>query len=364
MGDDTVNRTGAKRGRKADKSNALCLRLATDLRTGLYAGRLPGVTLLADRYDVSPATMQRALRQMESDGLVEIRPRSGTYVRGAREVHLIMVADSPEMKGAGGMPPLAFLAEYGALYESMAGTLAEFDVNLVFRSVFYEDADALRRLSDDVHGRMIVLLPPRRTAELYAMLPAERWIRVMGAQDYNCPVGHITYENGVIGELAAEYLLECGCRSFCFVGDEQSPLFRQRCDSFRDVLARRGMRLDLISLDWKTLSLSMVGSRIHAALAPRIEEIRGGECGIFCAADHFVLPVRQELAALGVALGEMHMVSCDNNPYYLSNIYPRPAEIDIGMAEIGAEAARRILGENEAFGAKMAIPPRLLLPER
>ena len=40
---------------------------------------LPSVAALAESYGVSRATVARALRQLESDGLVRIVPRWGTF---------------------------------------------------------------------------------------------------------------------------------------------------------------------------------------------------------------------------------------------------------------------------------------------
>ena len=88
-----------------------------------------------------------------------------------------------------------------------------------------------------------------------------------------------------------------------------------------------------------------------------------GEMGIFCCADHFMVPLRQELATAGLSPARVKHLSCDNNPYYLKGVYPQAAEIEIGMYEIGATAARQILkGSAEEYG-KVAIPPRLLPAE-
>lgn len=43
--------------------------------------RLPGETVLARRFGVSRPTVHEALQELKEHGLLEIRPRSGTYVR-------------------------------------------------------------------------------------------------------------------------------------------------------------------------------------------------------------------------------------------------------------------------------------------
>ncbi|PRH81109.1 GntR family transcriptional regulator [Streptomyces solincola] len=63
-------------------------RIATDLRAWVAAAspgaRLPSTRSLVDRYAASPVTVQKALRSLASQGLVESRPGVGTFVRAVR----------------------------------------------------------------------------------------------------------------------------------------------------------------------------------------------------------------------------------------------------------------------------------------
>ena len=59
--------------------------------TNLIAGAAPGTKLPATRalvteYAASPVTVQKALRQLSAEGLIESRPGTGTFVRGTRTV--------------------------------------------------------------------------------------------------------------------------------------------------------------------------------------------------------------------------------------------------------------------------------------
>ncbi|MCP5088658.1 MAG: FadR family transcriptional regulator [Rhodobacteraceae bacterium] len=60
--------------------------IATDLRQQIsaeqlrYLERLPSERVLSNRYGVSRGTVRDALMHLEQEGLVEIRPGSGTYV--------------------------------------------------------------------------------------------------------------------------------------------------------------------------------------------------------------------------------------------------------------------------------------------
>lgn len=61
--------------------------LVQDLRRAIRTGRLkPGQPILSDRklserYSISPASVRRALNELASEGLIERRARSGTFVR-------------------------------------------------------------------------------------------------------------------------------------------------------------------------------------------------------------------------------------------------------------------------------------------
>jgi GntR family transcriptional regulator len=60
-------------------------RVEADLRQRIGAGEwvsgeaLPSIASLAGHYDVSRATVAKALRRMADDGLVEIVPQWGTF---------------------------------------------------------------------------------------------------------------------------------------------------------------------------------------------------------------------------------------------------------------------------------------------
>lgn len=61
-------------------------RVAADLRDRIaggawpYGGRLPNRDELAAEYGVADRTVRRALRELESEGLVTVMPAKGAYV--------------------------------------------------------------------------------------------------------------------------------------------------------------------------------------------------------------------------------------------------------------------------------------------
>ena len=60
-------------------------RVAATLRdkiaSGALAGQIPSVMTLADELDVAHGTVERAVRMLKSEGLLESVPGLGTFVR-------------------------------------------------------------------------------------------------------------------------------------------------------------------------------------------------------------------------------------------------------------------------------------------
>jgi GntR family transcriptional regulator len=92
---------GADQERHASKHLADALR--AQIASGAYpAGtRLPSYRQLRDEHDVALNTAQAAIRLLAADGLVEIRPGSGAYVRDrARAAERPLRAELAELHAA------------------------------------------------------------------------------------------------------------------------------------------------------------------------------------------------------------------------------------------------------------------------
>lgn len=59
-------------------------------------GRLPSLPMLAAEFGVAPLTMRRVVAQLEADGLVERRPRVGTFARRPPRAPAVLIVDSDE----------------------------------------------------------------------------------------------------------------------------------------------------------------------------------------------------------------------------------------------------------------------------
>jgi DNA-binding transcriptional regulator YhcF (GntR family) len=68
--------------RRAEITDAIRRRIVSGLHLGTlsHGDRLPSTRDLSDELDVTPRTVMAAYRELEREGLVELRPRSGIYV--------------------------------------------------------------------------------------------------------------------------------------------------------------------------------------------------------------------------------------------------------------------------------------------
>lgn len=81
-------------GRRTDITDTLRQRILSGLDLGTLApgARLPSTRQLSDEFGVTPRTVMAAYRELEEEGLVELRERSGIYVMAGRPVEGAMLS--------------------------------------------------------------------------------------------------------------------------------------------------------------------------------------------------------------------------------------------------------------------------------
>lgn len=342
-----------KPGPTGEKSERLKQQIITDLESKVFSGKLPGVTLLAKHYKSSSATLQRVLQELAMEDYVDIIPRSGTYVKETQDILFIYFVNKPcQLTNT---PSAYFLAEYGNLYSGIFDALQKNGATLSFCQAYSLPHNFLKNRS-----RVIAIYSPLIQERVYHELANVNWIRVMGANDYNCPGGHITYDNYKIGKLAAEHLIKQNCKKFAFLGTNRTLLFSQRFESFADTLRHRDHHAMNWFVDVEEMNLAEIATTLRKYIKENQHSLASGELGIFCSADRFMVPLRQEFANAGLNNTLIKHISCDNNQYYLQGVYPKSTEIDIGMYKIGEHAAIQILGSIENIKNKFSITPILI----
>lgn len=128
--------------------------IARDILRGVYApgSRLPTLRELAQRFEVNPSTMQRALARLEARGLVTARQGSGLRVNDPRESgdmslipdwFAVLVSDRPA-------EAVAMLAEVLEIRRMLASRLVQ-----RHRTAVLEALSAMPIAASDLRGRSV-----------------------------------------------------------------------------------------------------------------------------------------------------------------------------------------------------------------
>ncbi len=129
-------------------------RVLDQLRDAIIRGEyLPGSSLsegaLADAYGTSRTPIREAIQQLQSEGLVEVRPRVGTFVRQPSRRELTELFQlKAVLEGLGAQ----LLAQRGLVAETelLQANIAESE-----RAVAADDAERYAQLVHDFHGLII-----------------------------------------------------------------------------------------------------------------------------------------------------------------------------------------------------------------
>ncbi|MFI6894544.1 winged helix-turn-helix domain-containing protein [Streptomyces sp. NPDC050256] len=154
-------------------------RIADKLRRGINSeewgpgDRLPTRAQLAERFGVSPATINEALKLLRRDELIVTRQGSGSFVRGgAQGDRRTMRRDGGSVEGGGGGDTWAVESE-GVTPVMLKPYLAEaFEAPEVTLDVFSMTTESLtKRVSDQKDRIMEGEIPPPRSIKARLMLP-------------------------------------------------------------------------------------------------------------------------------------------------------------------------------------------------
>lgn len=176
---------------------------------------------------------------------------------------------------------------------------------------------------------------------------------------------HIFYDNSSVGVIAADYLAARGHRKAAiFNTDPRHTAFsvRERC------FCERACSLGMEPVLFKSPEPETPSDRNYRKLAAEFLRRGEGITGAFFCVDHDMLGIHVELLAAGFPARDLDMIGCNADEVALQYISPRPATIDIKIAQIGQMAVdqllRRINGESCGAANEIFIKPELIKGER
>ncbi len=243
------------------KHREVSRQLLSDLAAGKYggSGRLPGEIPLAQKYGVSRATIGRALRDLQAEGLIERRAGSGTYARKP--------APETSCQRQFGMlvPELAAVEILTLICGELAGVVRARDASLLWgdsaqqhygRDLTPEQAVALCNLFAERRVAGVFFAPfEGNTGHTDINLTMAQRLQNAGLPvvllDRDCTLfprrsefDLVASDNAAGGRLMAEHLLKLGCQRLAFVARPGFPsTVEARISGVRDALLRHRQEL-------------------------------------------------------------------------------------------------------------------------
>jgi GntR family transcriptional regulator, arabinose operon transcriptional repressor len=324
--------------------------------------RLPSEIDLAKEHDASRPTIARALRDLQSLGLVERKVGSGTYVRRSRNPVeswrfglLIPGLGSTEIFEpiCGQLARLAQRQHHTLLWGDFGDKRGEIDPGLIEQvcnsyirqtvaGVFFAPLE-LAGNKDRVNQSVIAALEA-------AGIPIVLLDRDIVPFPQRSRFDLVGIDNRRAGFLIADHLIELGCRRIDFLSrPDSAPTVMLRIAGYREALISRGITPDSLWIH--------SGEPADEVLVQRI--ITGGATAIICANDLTAANLMRTLDTLGIPVPQKIRVVGFDDVRYAELLRPSLTTIHQPCADIGAIAMQVMLErvENPAF------PPRDILAQ-
>ncbi|MEY3226134.1 MAG: GntR family transcriptional regulator [Planctomyces sp.] len=292
------------------KHQRISQELRTEIATGKFGpiGKLPSESQLVERFRVSRPTVARALRDLQSEGLIDRKAGSGSFVRHAgSQPHNQLISLLVPGRGAtevldvvcGELGAIAKLHGYGVLWgrsphpmldRNLNSTLAleacEEFIKRGVRGVIFAPFEHL----DDSRSVNLQLLDLLRHAGIAVVLIDRDFMPFPLRSDYDL----VALDNVQAGFLAADHLLRLGMRRLRLLSDRDSASsVDARLTGVREAMLQYQLHGDMpIRMDGDASCLPFVK---HA-----IEDVDA----IVCANDFTAFRLQQSLIKLNVRVPE------------------------------------------------------------
>lgn len=176
------------------------------------------------------------------------------------------------------------------------------------------------------------------------------------------------------GQMALRYLRERGHRRVAFLNPiRQQSAYRQVGFSFCLTAEQEGMQVKMLETEnpnhagiWKTFE----GRPAIEELVDKLMQIPVEQrpTGLHVVNDEICMSVYKSLIKRGVEPGkDIDIISCGNHEEFLTQMQPRPATMDLNVAEIAQcgidRLVFRIKNPEALLGVTVTVPPKLISAE-
>lgn len=247
---------------------------------------------------------------------------------------------------------------------TMLGLLADKLTNrgysLLLSRVVPTDEDWLLKLARSGQSDGIIVIGQSdqsavldRVAELYR--PLVVWGSHIAGQAH-CSVGSDNFRGGA---LAAQHLIERGCRNIVFFGDPRAIEIGQRLEGCRSVVARMGG-----SVQFGVVPTHLVADEAQGEIAKYFRTKSNRPDGVVAASDVIAVTAMRVLAEQGLSVpGDVKVIGYDGLPLGEHTMPPLTTiaqDLEQGAENLVNIAVQRIAGEEIH---SVILQPRLLIRE-
>lgn len=327
--------------KKAESKHPIVYKdLRSKIERGTMTGALPGVKQLAKKYDVHFMTVNKAIKKLEMDNMVYRIPRKGTYVKRQYSVAVCSNAKSSEKML---IPIYHRVIMEAQRYFSSQGSPMYLEGSLLYKE------NIVNILQSRIDGLLLFYNEYNPMPQELLRLPC---VRVMGYEGHLKEVDHVSYRNSKVGEIAAEYLLNQGCRSMAYIGPHEQRLSHERKRSFKNYLENTGAKYYDFPAEWKHDFASIEEQTFQMLEMDRLPD------GIFCPYDDIVVNVCTILYRKGIDPDkDIKIIGCNNSRSGMYATTDKFASIELQPEKIGRLGAERLL--QRIINPK--IPPESIL---
>lgn len=250
---------------------------------------------------------------------------------------------------------------YMHLLRGVSTGCGKFDLNLHVGFLDSEENPVRGILQYRLDGLIVHGTPPvGESAKALYSIPT---VWLMGGRARPTWGDQIMPDNGLVGQIAGQYLLRKGHRNVAYCGFNGSWFMRIRCVSFEQAIEDAGGEVLVLNESPAGLDATELGHR----LVQKIRSAVNPPTGLFIAEDWLLRPIYPVLQAAGIVPGrDLEIISCNNEPAHLLGLAPIPATIDIHFERIGQlgveHLVQRLQGNSFSDRVRIMIEPSLVLP--
>ncbi len=362
---------------ESPKHRAISRRLRAEIAAGRFAAgaRLPSEPQLVKKFGVSRPTIGRALLDLQTEGLIERRAGSGTYVKGGASAQaasstrqlglLIPGLDTTEIFQliCGELASLARVQDYSLLWGGSthpgqdtdaslehAGELCQQFIERKVSGVFFAPYELMPE-QEQANRCLAVSL---RQAGIPVVLLDRDLLPFPGRSDFDL----IGLDNMAGGYLLAEHLIKLGCRRLWFVARPRSaPTVDARIAGAREAMVRHRLNFDPGWLQ--------AGDPADVKFVRRLTAGKQADAFI-CANDDTAARLLRSLEAAGVKVPRDVRVVGFDDAKYATLVSPPLTTIHQPCRDIATIAFRAMLermAEPTLPARSIALTPHLVVRE-